>query len=71
MKMKIQRKKNSKPVRFGCLESGQIFEYHNRLMIKMSASEDDDAFDIEYHITVILHEDIMVIPINATLTIEY
>lgn len=68
--MKIERKIKKKMVPFGTLKSGQLFEYHSRLMIKMSDSEEDDAFDLDYHTTVILVKSSMVLPLNATLTIE-
>jgi len=70
MKMKIQRKNKSKPVRFESLEPGQLFEYNGRLMIKMSTNEEADAYDLNYDIMTFVMLNMMVIPLNATLTVE-
>lgn len=70
MKMKIRRKEEKKKVSFESLEEGQLFEHNCRLMIKMASSEEDDAFDIDYNMTVILAPSIKVTLLNATLTVE-
>lgn len=69
--MKIKRKEEKKKVSFDSLEEGQLFEYDDRLMIKMASGEDyDDAFDIDYNITTIIAPSAKVTPLNATLTVE-
>jgi|LauGreDrversion4_2_1035121.scaffolds.fasta_scaffold162766_6 hypothetical protein len=71
MKMKIKRRgEEEQRVSFESLEPGQLFEYANRLMIKMGPYEDDDAFDIDNNITVIIYRLTQVLPLNATLTVE-
>lgn len=70
MKMKIKRREEKKKISFDTLEAGELFEYEDRLMIKMASGEEDDAFDIDYNITVILVPSAKVTPLNATLTVE-
>jgi hypothetical protein len=38
--------------------------------IKMALYEDDDAFDIDNNITIIVYRLAKVLPLNATLTVE-
>ncbi len=71
MKMKIKRRgEEEQRVSFESLEPGQLFEHTNRLMIKMVPYEEDDAFDIDNNITVIVYRLTQVLPLDATLTVE-
>jgi hypothetical protein len=66
--LKIERKSKREAVEFRTLKPGTVFEYGENVLIKCSL--EDKAFDFSVFCTVIFQGLTMVVPRNATLTVE-